>query len=501
MIILTTLNARYHHTAFGLRYLKANLHELQEQCRILEFTIQQSPELIAEQLLETRPRIIGFGIYIWNVGPISQLIHLLKQIAPDILLVGGGPEISYESEEFPAFAALDHVIPGAAEQPFYRLCSEHLQGTLMAPKCLPQQELDPAALQLPYTLYEADDIAQRTVYVEASRGCPFRCEFCLSALDKTSRSVGLPRFLLALDELHQRGLRHYKFVDRTFNLKLSDSQAILQFFLERLCPDLRLHFELIPDRLPDGLKPLIQQFPAGQLQFEIGIQSWNPEVQARISRKQDNAASISNLGWLRQQTGVHLHTDLIIGLPGETLLSVAQGFDQLYALQPQEIQVGILKRLRGAPIARHSAEFAMIYSHQAPYEILQNRDLDFVTLLRLKRFARYWDLLANSGRFGRSLPLLLHPAPFARFMQLSDWLYHETGQTHRLNLQRLFRLLLNYPARPQPVASWQNALLEDLAHSGLKLHPDQLLAPELVNAKSPAANKLFQRQQRHQRLS
>lgn len=500
MIVLTTLNARYHHCAFGLRYLYAHLNELQSQACIEEFTIVQQPLQIAEQLLEKNPRIIGFGVYIWNVDVIAEVIKIVRLLAPDVLLVGGGPELSYESDAFAAYEQLDHIIPGAAEGLFYRLCKSHLEGLITAAKILPREELDPADLQLPYALYNDTDIAQRTVYVEASRGCPFRCEFCLSALDKTAKGVGLERFLAAMDDLHRRGVRHFKFVDRTFNLKLKDSQAILQFFLDRLCEQLYLHFELIPDRLPEGLKPLIQAFPAGQLQFEIGIQSWNPVVQKNISRQQDNAASEANLRWLREQTGVHLHTDLIVGLPGEDLNSFAQGFDRLYALQPQEIQVGILKRLRGAPIDRHTEASAMCYSPSAPYEILQNDRLDFVTLQRLKRFARYWDMLANSGRFLHSLPLLMQPLPFARFMQLSDWLYRQTQQTHKISLQRLFGLLARYPATELEMSEWQAALSEDIRLSGLKIHPDKILQPETAeHAAKNNKNHGFSRQHRHLR--
>ena len=203
----------------------------------------------------------------------------------------------------------------------------------------------------------------------------------------------------------------------------------MRFFLERLTPNLFLHFELIPDRLPDELRALIQQFPMGSLQFEVGIQSFNPEVQGLISRRQDNAKTVENLRWLRENTSVHIHADLIIGLPGETVESLGEGFDKLRGLGPQEIQVGVLKRLRGTPIIRHDTDWQMIYSPQSPYEILSNRLIDFPAMCRLKRFARYWDLLGNSGRLVRSLPVLLaHGSPFWRFLDLSDWLWRTRNE-------------------------------------------------------------------------
>ncbi|MFM8931484.1 MAG: B12-binding domain-containing radical SAM protein, partial [Gemmataceae bacterium] len=222
-------------------------------------------------------------------------------------------------------------------------------------------------LKLPYALYDSEDIAHRVIYVEASRGCPFTCEFCLSSLEIPVRAAPLEQFLAEMDQLLKRGTRQFKFVDRTFNLNTRVGITILHFFLDRMQPDLFLHFEMIPDRLPEELKSLIRRFPAGSLQFEVGIQSFNPEVQALISRRQDHAKTVDNLRWLRENTTVHIHADLIAGLPGETMESFGKGFDTLRGLGPQEIQVGILKRLRGTPIIRHDAEWEMVYSPQAPY--------------------------------------------------------------------------------------------------------------------------------------
>ena len=237
-------------------------------------------------------------------------------------------------------------------------------------------------------------------------GAPFTCEFCLSSLEIPVRQFPLDPFLVAMQQLHDRGLRRFKFVDRTFNLNLATSRRILQFFLDRLSPELFVHFEMIPDRLPAELRELIARFPAGTLQFEVGIQTFDREVEARISRRQNHDRLADNFQWLRQQSGVHLHADLIVGLPGETLESFGQGFDRLIGLGPQEIQVGILKRLRGTPIIRHDAEWQMIYNPHPPYEVLSTRTMNFGTLARLRRFAKFWDLFGNSGNFVESLPML-----------------------------------------------------------------------------------------------
>jgi radical SAM superfamily enzyme YgiQ (UPF0313 family) len=498
-IVLATLNARYQHCAFGLRYLLANLGELQSAAVLREFTIQQPPVEIVETLLRDEPRIVGFGVYIWNVEQTTEVVTLLKRLRPELIVVLGGPEVSYESTEQPICHASDYVISGEADFAFAELCrqllsiesrlppvplppsaGERVRGSalpvletsevsedfgslhglksgfsesrasrsaedrveelwLQTGACCPLTPPNPplaggakesplrhtavstkfiaapladlSRVALPYDLYTDEDLQHRVIYVEASRGCPYECEFCLSALDIPVRQFALEPFLAAMQRLLERGARVFKFVDRTFNLNLRTSRAILEFFLARYTPGLFLHFEMIPDRLPDALREIIAQFPAGSLQFEVGIQTFSPEVATRISRRQDNELVDRNLRWLRDHTGVHVHADLIFGLPGETLESFAGGFDRLVALRPHEIQVGHLKRLRGTPIIRHDAEFQMVYSPHPPYELLQNSAIDFATMQALRRFAKAWDLIANSGNFVETTPLFWTSMP------------------------------------------------------------------------------------------
>jgi radical SAM superfamily enzyme YgiQ (UPF0313 family) len=445
-ILLATLNAKYPHAAFGLRYLHANLGSLANRAVLLEFDINQRSTDILEALLSQDPKIIGLGVYIWNAEETTRLAANLKRLRPDLILILGGPEISYETDQQEIAQYADFIITGEADLAFADLCARILNNRPPLQKViaaeLPRFE---GNLRLPYDLYTDHDLADRVVYVEASRGCPFKCEFCLSSLDVPVRNVPIDAFLAAMQSLLDRGLRQFKFVDRTFNLNLNISKAILQFFLDRYQPGLFLHFEMIPDRLPEALRGLIQQFPAGALQFEVGIQTFNDDVSGLISRKQDNAKLEDNLRFLRTQTGVHIHTDLIVGLPGEDLASFGAGFDRLVRLNPQEIQVGILKRLRGTPIVRHDQEWGMVYSPHPPYEILQTKLLDFATIQRLRRFSRYWDLLSNSGNFRDSLPLLWSGrSPFQCFMELSDQLYASMGRNHGIALQDLARFLFDH---------------------------------------------------------
>jgi len=444
-ILLSTLNARYAHASLGLRYLLANMGALQEQTALMEFVIGAKTTEVVERLLARQPRIVGFGVYIWNVEETARVVAMLKRVAPHVTVVLGGPEVSHETGAQEVVRLADYVVTGWGDITFPKLCGEILHGPKPLMKVHAGVQPPMADIALPYSLYSDEDIAHRTIYVEASRGCPFKCEFCLSSLDKTAWPFGLDTFLAETDTLYQRGARLFKFVDRTFNLNVKTSQRIMQFFLDKIAAHpgdpVYAHFELVPDHLPEALKDTIARFPPGALQFEIGIQSFNPEVQALVSRRQDNAKAAANIRWLTEQSNAHLHVDLIAGLPGEDVESFARGFDQLVALGPHEIQFGILKRLRGTPIIRHTEAFGMVYDPYPPYTVLATDRIDFSTMQRLVRFARYWDLVANSGRFVNTVKVLLGDSPFAGFMAFSDWMYAKTDATHRIALERLARLV------------------------------------------------------------
>lgn len=443
-IVLATLNARYIHASLGLRYLLANMAELGGHTALREYLVGQRPLDIVEDLLAGRPRIIGLGVYIWNVEETAKVVALIKAIAPEVIVVLGGPEVSHELDTSPIAARADYVITGWGDVGFPQLCRSLLQGERPPARVIAGEQPPLDSIALPYRHYTDADIAHRLVYVEASRGCPFKCEFCLSALDKTAWPFDADRFLAEMQSLHDRGARHFKFVDRTFNLSVRSSLRILEFFLARMDDRLFLHFELVPDHLPGTLKSVIARFPPGSLQFEIGIQTLNHEVQALISRRQDNDKALENLRWLREHTHAHIHADLIAGLPGEDIGSFARGFDTLYARRPHEIQVGILKRLRGTPVIRHTDAFRMRYDPHPPYNVIATDCIDFATMQRLGRYARYWDLIGNSGRFVHTLATLLGDAPFARFMRLADWLYGRTGQRHQFAVDRLFDLIAEF---------------------------------------------------------
>ena len=526
-ITITTLNAKYIHAAFGLRYLFANLGELQPRAILAEFDINQRPLDIAEVLLARDPKIIGFGIYIWNVTETTEVIAAIRRVRPGITIILGGPEVSYELDTQPIVLLADYVITGEADLKFAEVCGQLLRGEKPAGKIIPAQLPEFAQLALPYDLYTEDDIAHRVIYVAASRGCPFTCEFCLSSLDIPVRQAPLPEFLAAMQRLLDRGVTQFKFVDRTFNLNLHTSRAILEFFLARHRPGLFYHFEMVPDRLPETLRELIQKFPPGALQFEVGIQTFNETVGQLIQRRQNYARLEDNFYFLRGQTGVHIHADLIVGLPGETIESFGTGFNRLIALRPQEIQVGILKRLRGTPISRHDTEWRMVYTAHPPYEILQNKLIPFADMQRLRRFAKYWDIVGNSGNFVETTPLLwsdpaaemfspsplggeragrgASASPFRSFLRLSDWLFAQLRRTDTIALARLAELLFRFlteelklDAKHAAAALWR-----DYQRGGRNDKPGFLvkyLPDEPVSPRSKQRNSLPKRQARHAAL-
>ena len=514
-IVLSTLNAKFIHAAFGLRYLFANLGDLQSRARIVEFDINQKPLDIAEILLARQPKIIGLGIYIWNVAEATEVVVAIKRIRPEIKIILGGPEVSYEAELQQIVQLADHVITGEADLKFAEVCREILGRAELPlgpdaqqrvptspPKIIPAPLPDFAQLKLPYRFYDDRDIAHRTIYVEASRGCPFTCEFCLSSLDIPVRAVPIDLFLSEMQKLLDRGVRQFKFVDRTFNLNITTSRAILEFFLARHRDGNFYHFEMIPDRLPDALREIISKFPPGSLQFEVGIQTFNPTVGQLISRKQNYERIADNLNFLRRETGVHIHADLIVGLPGETVESFAAGFDKLVAMRPQEIQVGILKRLRGTPISRHDAEWQMIYNPQPKYEILQNKLIDFTTMQKLRRFAKYWDTVGNSGNFVETTPLIWQSdSPFHSFMHFSEWLYARANRTDSIPLARLMEWLFEFLTGELKLNSQQIAetLWRDYRRGGRHDKPPFLreFLPDEENSSPRRSFALPKRQARH----
>jgi len=329
-IILTTLNSRYTHSSIGLRYIYANFNEFQNCAEIIEFSINDAIQTIAEKLLINSPDIIGIGTYIWNATHTSELIHILKKISPNTTLILGGPEVTYTP--FRAnFDDADFIVQGEGEISFYELCKNIKSGIPVDNKIIPMSTPNLKELTLPYEFYTDDDIKNRYLYVEVSRGCPFECEFCLSSMDEKVRAFDLDAVLVEFEKLWQRGARAFKFVDRTFNLNMLTANKILDFFLAKE-PPYFAHFEVIPDHFPASIKDKIKQFPHGALQLELGIQTLNPEIANNISRQLTLDTIKENIRFLENETHAHIHLDLIVGLPGESIESFGENLDELVSM-------------------------------------------------------------------------------------------------------------------------------------------------------------------------
>ena len=478
-ILLSTINAKWIHPSLALRLLKANLGDLENRCDILEFALRQPLTEKTEPIIAAAPRILGLSVSIWNHRATVELLRALQD-SPAFgaaggkrdpvhrpVVVLGGPEVSHLAEGAEIFRYADFVIRGEGETAFRELCAAILEGRTPLPgKFIQASPVDLAAIDPGYRLYRDEDLARKLVYVEASRGCPFGCEFCLSSLDRTVREFPLERFLADMEALAGRGARRFKFLDRSFNLDTARARRIMEFFLDMaeaqrtadagagapFC----VHFEMIPGRFPAELRSPLRRFPPETLRLEIGVQTLNRKTAALIGRVSDPEKELETLRLLRRETAAIIHADLIAGLPGEDMASFGEGFDRLWGAlsagppaaghppaesrapggpakprsERTEIQLGILKRLPGAPIARHDGPWGMRYDPAPPYEVRETATLSTGELDRIKNFARFWELIVNRGVFPDLAPALFPPGEpvWDRFMALSDRLLSRFGR-------------------------------------------------------------------------
>ena len=452
-ILLVAVNARYSHASYSVRTLQANLGALANEAAILETDLDVTPIQIAEQIAQHHPRIVGFSVYLWNVRLVEAVAHILRTVLPHTRIIAGGPELT---SEYANVSLFDTVIIGEGETTFRNLCTRYLSGPISNkifisdssfPILSPPEPID--TLVLPFDDYTDTDLAQRTTYVETSRGCPYPCAYCTSAKTKL-RPFPLETLLPALDRLWQRGKHQLKFLDRSFNAPVAHACAVLDFFLPRVTPDTCLHFEINADHLHPDIFSRIAAFPKEALHLEVGVQTLNPTVAAAIGRSTNIAQTLENLRRLTQETGAIVHADLIFGLPGEDESSFAQGFNTLIATAaPPEVQVNLLKGLPGTRILRDAHALGLAFNPEPPYEILQSDVMDFETLRRIQRFARCWELVHNRHRFPKEVAQfhsITAPDYYLAYNTLADRIFSGEGRLFAISQARIVHHLHSHLA-------------------------------------------------------
>lgn len=414
--LLTTLHSRFIHASLALPYLKAYCQSLCSTIQILELTLNQPKENLLAQIVAAEASVVGFSVYLWNRVTTLELVSCLKQINPDCRIVLGGPDISFENADFFQQYPVDAIICGEGEVPLRHLlrawCAGEqptpLPGVQLPGEHATEQEslLDPLD-QLP-SPFAAGLVAltRGLVYYESSRGCPYRCSFCLSARSTQVRSFSMERIKADLGLLMNQQIKLIKFVDRTFNYNAERAREIFRFILEHNRSS-SFHFEMGAHLLDEATLQLLEKVPAGMFQFEIGVQAVLPETLQRVSRAMSVDLLAANVRALRERTRIHLHLDLIAGLPGGGLAEFFAALDWTYALGADHLQIELVKLLPGAPLRRESVAQGICYDPAPPYTVLATMEWSFADLERVRGIARLNDLLVNSHKFPRLMAALL----------------------------------------------------------------------------------------------
>jgi len=426
---LITLNAKFIHSSLSLRYLRnVSRHAGYQNVWIREFVINQPVWKIAAEIQKLEPDVLGIGIYIWNRSQSLELVERLQKQMPHLKIVVGGPEVSFEKEGSLPYP----VISGEGEKKWLEFLELSYKEVAPSNETLKRwrtygtdlPELCPAYLQEDFP-----QLKNRIVYFETSRGCPYLCSFCLSALDKTVRYFDEETIQSQIRELVAAGIQKIKFVDRTFNLKPGRMKKLMQWLTQFKGNE--FHFEVVGDILTPEILDFLKTVPPGMFQFEIGIQTTTESVQETIQRKQNNEKLFAMIRQLVEQDRIHFHCDLIFGLPGETLADILHSFSQVMSLRPHELQLGFLKFLPGAPINDLIEKEQYRYLSTPPYELISHQNLSAKEVLYLKHFEDIFDRYYNSRRFRFSIHYLLEKMdPVTLFNRLLE---HHDGRGLLMN--------------------------------------------------------------------
>lgn len=462
-IVLTTLNAKYIHTNLAIRYLKAYAQP-EYDATIAEYTIKDPVINIVSDLIQKKPDVIGFSCYIWNIEETIKVIKMIKKINPDILIVVGGPEVTYDvlewMEKVPDF---DVIVIGEGEQTLKQLLAGFSNGRDFSEvhgiayrneggiQLNPQRnKLDLKDLPSPYRFEEdADHLSKRVTYVETSRGCPFSCQFCLSSIEVGVRYFDREKIKDDIRYLMANGAKTIKFVDRTFNISRSYAMEMFRFLIDEHLPGTVFQFEITADIMrPEVIEFLNQEAPEGLFRFEIGVQSTNDYTNELVMRKQNFEKLKRTVTMVKEGGKIDQHLDLIAGLPEEDYNSFKKTFNDVFAMRPEELQLGFLKMLRGTGLRLRASQHDYIYMDHSPYEILGNNVLGFHDIIKIKQvedvLEKYW----NDHRMDLTVEHLvtkLFPTPFDFFQEFGSY-WEEKGWSrigHQLEdlFKRLFQFL------------------------------------------------------------
>ncbi|HEY3424537.1 MAG TPA: DUF4080 domain-containing protein, partial [Negativicutes bacterium] len=461
--VLTTLNAKYIHSSLALRCLAVYCRPVCPDIVIKEYSINNGVLAILSDIYQEKPDVLGLACYIWNIEMTLILIGLLKKVLPDVLIVLGGPEVSYDPAQIMrCHDNVDYIVQGEGEEILHKLLTHLLSGdarkSLSIPGLAfrqndqivvgdgPQVVADLDVIPFHYCDTDMIDLKDKIIYYESSRGCPFSCQYCLSSITCGVRFFKPERVIQDLQFFIRHDVKQVKFVDRTFNARKEHYLPLLQFLARQNCRT-NFHFEMAADLLDEETICFLQDVPPGRFQLEIGIQSTHQPTLLEIRRYNQWHKIADSVSRILSYNNMHVHLDLIVGLPQEDYTKFGQSFNAVYELQPDMLQIGFLKLLKGSGIRERAADHEYVYMNIAPYEVLANQDLPYEDVRRLKIFEEMFNQVYNSGRFRQALSFIIQITggnAFAFYHKLVT--YWEERQYHVVahTSKAVYRYLLDF---------------------------------------------------------
>lgn len=460
-VILTTLNSKFIHSCLSIRYLQGYVKDLLE-VEIEEYTINQSIDYIASDIFKKDPDLIGFSTYIWNLTETLQICEIIKMVKPDIKILLGGPEVSFDGEELlKENDFIDFIIYGEGEETFREFIQETMDGHkdykdirgLIYRKGDKIVENGPRPLirdlnKIP-RLYDniGNEFENKIVYFESSRGCPFGCKFCLSSTINGVRYFGIERVKEELGNLIKGKVSQVKFVDRTFNANKKYAMEIMNFIMEKDPENMNFHFEVTAHLLDEEMMEFLSNVKEGLFQFEVGVQSTNDKTIEAVGRTTDFPKLREITKTIKSYEKIHQHLDLIAGLPYEGYESFGKSFNDVYEIRPEKIQLGFLKLLKGSDLRRDEEKYGFKYLNTPPYEIIENDYLTYGEMIKLKTIEELVDKYYNERYFENSIEYIVnnhYESPFNFYEDFSS--YWEEKGYHRISNSRnkLYDIFLEF---------------------------------------------------------